>query len=155
MEEILRQPTFPEKEFDELRSASRQTLEKGLTDPQSLAVNTLRRKLNPYPKTDIRYQPTIQEDIDRIDKATRADVVRIFKEQLGGQHGELVLVGDFDVDSTLKRLESIFAGWNSTVPFDRITHSRRCQGRRRHGEHFDARQGRCDLRGRHDAALQG
>jgi zinc protease len=120
LEEILRRPTFPEKEFDEMRNSYRQALEKELTEPESLASNALTRKLNPYPKTDIRYSPTIQEGIERLDKTTRADVVNIYKEQLGGGEGELVLVGDFDVDSTLKRLEAIFAGWTTKVPFERI-----------------------------------
>src|SRR5262249_35122632 len=34
--EILRQPAFPEKEFDILKSQNKQSLEKGLTDPQAL-----------------------------------------------------------------------------------------------------------------------
>src|SRR5262249_13950104 len=50
--EILRQPTFPDKEFDILKNQSKQSLEKGLTDPQALARRAIIRKLAPYPKND-------------------------------------------------------------------------------------------------------
>jgi zinc protease len=121
MEEILRRPAFPEKEFDELRRSDRQSLEQDLLDPGALAENVLARKISPHPNTDIRYQPTLQEQIDRLDKTALADVVRIYKEQVGGQTGELVLIGDFDVDITVKRLEKIFGGWKTEVPYERIT----------------------------------
>ncbi len=122
LEEVLRSPTFPEKDFDEMRRSDRQDLEKKLTDPRALAGNRIGRALNPYPNTDIRCVPTIHEAIERLDKVTLADVVKLYKEQLGGTVGELVLVGDFDADSTAKRLEAIFADWKTTVPFERITH---------------------------------
>jgi len=121
--EVLREPSYPEKDFDELRREHRQELEKSLAEPGSLASNSFSRQINPYPKTDIRYVATIQEQIDRLDKTTRADVVRVYKEQLGGQVGELVLVGDFDMEATLKRLEAIFADWKTEVPYRRISHS--------------------------------
>ena len=121
IEEVLRQPSLPEKDFDELRRSDRQELEKQQSDPQALASNKLSRELNPYPETDIRYRPTIDEAIARIDKVAHADIVKLYKGQLGGSAGELVLVGDFDLDNTLKRLESIFGGWKSAVPYERIT----------------------------------
>ena len=118
--EILREPTFPEKEFEIIKRNARQAKEKGLTDPQALAVTTLRRKLAPYPADDIRYTPTIQESIEQLDKVTLADVVRLYKDQIGAENGEIVLVGDFDAEAVLPRLEKIFAGWKSKAPYDRI-----------------------------------
>jgi zinc protease len=119
--EVLREPTFPEKEFDIIKRNSHQSLEKGLTDPQSLAVTALRRKVSPYEPSDIRYVPTIQESIDRLAKVTRDDVVKVYKDQIGAGSGELVLIGDFDEKEIVPMLEKVFAGWSTKTPYERIT----------------------------------
>ena len=40
-------------------------LEKGRTEPQQLAINALRRKLDPHKPDDVRYTPTIPEEVER------------------------------------------------------------------------------------------
>ncbi len=117
---ILRNPTFPEDELGILKRGTRQSLERGLTDPKSLARNTLQRKLNPFPKDSIHYVPTIAESIERVDKVTRSDVVQIYNEQIGASFGDIALVGDFDEAATMKELEAILSGWKSKTPFQRI-----------------------------------
>jgi zinc protease len=121
--EVLREPSFPGKEFEILKRATKQDLEKALTNPQALAATSMRRQLNPYPKDDIRYQPTIQESLERLEKTTPEQVARLYAEQVGGQTGELVLVGDFDADAVVKQIEAIASGWKAKVPFQRITKS--------------------------------
>jgi zinc protease len=118
--EIVREPTFPEKEFDILKRGEKQALEEALADPQSLASIALRRQLNPYPKDHIRYVPTLAESIERLEKLNRDEVERLYRDQLGGQAGEIALVGDFDADAVKRQLETIFAGWKSPVAYERI-----------------------------------
>jgi zinc protease len=120
LREVLREPTFPEKEFDILKRNHRQELEKELTDPQSLATRAFTRKLNPYPKDHVLYTPTLEEEIARVDKLTRDDVVRLYQDQIGGVTGEVVLVGDFDPEKTTKQLESLVSAWKAKVPYERI-----------------------------------
>ena len=120
MREILREPTFPEKEFELIKRNQKQQLEKALTDPQTLAVRTLTRTLNPYPKDHILYTPTIAEGLERLEKVTVADVARIYEEQIGGTSGEIVLVGDLDSAATLKQLEGSLSDWHAKVPYQRI-----------------------------------
>ncbi len=116
IEEVLRRPTYPENELDEIRRQHVQSITQNMTDPQALASNAFQRQLNPYPKTDIRYRPTFEESLERWNKVTRADVVRVYKEQVGAT-GEVVVIGDFDVDAVAKQLENIFTGWKADVPF--------------------------------------
>ncbi|MCC6420475.1 MAG: insulinase family protein [Gemmataceae bacterium] len=120
LREILRHPSFPEKEFVILRGADRQNLEEGLADPTALARNALRRHLNPYPKDSLHYVPTIPEAIERLDRVKLDEVVRLYREQVGGQHGELVLVGDFDPDAAVKQIEALVDGWKAQVPYQRV-----------------------------------
>jgi zinc protease len=120
LHEIVRNPIFPEDELALLKSASRQGLEKSLHDPQSLATNLLARKLNPFPKESIHFVPTIQESIDRLDKVTRDEVVKIYNEQVGAAVGELVVVGDFDEAATKAAFEAMLKGWKSKTEYTRI-----------------------------------
>jgi zinc protease len=118
--EVLREPTFPEKEFEVLKKEELDALEKGKTDPQLLAVNALMRKLSPYPKEDVRYMPTVDEAIERVKAVTAADVKKLYEEQLGASAGELVVVGDFDPAATLEQVNAFLKGWKSAVAYKRI-----------------------------------
>jgi zinc protease len=118
--EVLREPTFPAAELDILKRETRDALEKGLTEPKDLAVRYMSRQLNPYSKEDIRYVPTIEESIARLDAVTLDQVRKLYTEQLSSQVGELAVVGDFDPATTPKLAEEILKDWKATVPFTRI-----------------------------------
>src|SRR5205085_1721638 len=62
MREVLREPTFPDKEFGVLKDNAKQGLLEAMVDPQQLASQSIRRQLSPYPKRHILYVPTIQEE---------------------------------------------------------------------------------------------
>jgi len=110
LKEVLHEPIFPEAELDILKRNQRQSLEKSMVDPQGLAFRTLMRTLNPYPPDDIRYTPTFKESLERLEKVTRADIEKLYKEQVAAKVGEIAIVGDFDADAVVKKLEEVFAG---------------------------------------------
>jgi zinc protease len=58
--------------------------------------------------------------MERLAKTTRDEVKAIYDQQLSGQYGELVLVGDFDPEGVIPQLEEIVAGWKSDIPYRRI-----------------------------------
>ncbi len=74
----------------------------------------------PLSPTDVRYAPSVPESIDRWKALGRDDVVRVYEQFLGGEHGELALVGDFDVAATQVALSGIFDGWSAKEPYHRI-----------------------------------
>jgi zinc protease len=118
--EVLREPTFPPEELDVLKRQAKDQLDKGLTEPIFLAINFLLRQINPYPDDDVRYVPTIEESIARV-KAVSVDQVRkLYEEQVGGQVGELVVVGDFVPDATSSIAEDILRDWKTSTPYQRI-----------------------------------
>src|SRR5262249_47707207 len=118
--EILREPTFPAGELDILKRSGLTALQKQLTEPQPLAVRLLQRRLSPYSKDDIRYVPTVQESIDRLKKVTRDQIVKIYNDQLGAQAGELVVIGDFDPESTSKQVQELLGDWKAKGSYKRI-----------------------------------
>ena len=67
----------------------------------------------------------MEEDIERLEKLSIDDVKSLHGEFLNGQHGEIAVVGDFDPDATLAKLNEVFAGWKTEQPLR--TNQRACQ----------------------------
>ena len=118
--EILREPAFPEADFDRMKRAALAGSAMARTEPSVLAVNRLDRLLAPYPPRDIRYVPTPEESAKRIEAVTLEQVKAIYKDQVGATAGELAVVGDFDPEPTLAKVRKILEGWKSEVPIKRI-----------------------------------
>ncbi len=117
--EILREPSFPDSELETLRRENLEGLQRAKTDPQALAGTALRRKLAPYDEENIRYVPTIEENIARVEAVKMDDVKKVYA-QIGADHGELAIVGDFDPEPTLAEVAAILKDWRSPVPYERI-----------------------------------
>jgi zinc protease len=117
---VLREPTFPEDEFQVMKREMRETLLEGQAEPQFLASTALRRKLNPYPADDVRYVPTPEESVARVDALTLDQVRKLYEEQVGGSVGELVVVGDFEGIDVTKQVAESLDGWKAKVPYRRV-----------------------------------
>ena len=66
LRQVLREPTLPEEEFEILKRERLVGLDKVQTEPSALAPRTLTHLLSTYPKDDVRYVPTIEEEIERV-----------------------------------------------------------------------------------------
>jgi zinc protease len=136
LKEVLRSPTFPADEFDVLKRETLAFFKETRSEPRMLAMFAIRRTLNPYPKDDVRYTPTIDEEIARIEAVTLEQIKQVYAKQLGGQASTLVVVGDFvDGEDPTKvpfiaDLETLLKNWKSETPYTRI-----------------ARQARTDIKG--------
>ena len=119
--EILRQPAFPEDEFDTLQRETLSETEQQKSEPMVLASNELRRRMTPYPPIDIRYVPTPDEQIERIRAAKLADVQGLYRGLVGASYSEAAFVGNFDPAEVTKLLEKLFNDWSSPKPFQRVT----------------------------------
>src|SRR5262245_47289689 len=117
--EGLRESTFPESEFTLLKNETLEALAARKTDPTSLALNRVQRKLSDYSKDDIRYVPTIEESIEQVKATTLNQVKKVYEQQLGAEVGELVAVGAFDPDVVTTELGQVLTGWKSMVPYRR------------------------------------
>jgi zinc protease len=115
--EGLRESTFPEAEFTLLKNETLEALAARKTDPTSLALNRVQRKLSDYAKDDIRYVPTIEESIERVKATTLDQVKAVYEQQLGVEVGELVAVGAFDPDVVMAELGPVLVGWKAMVPY--------------------------------------
>ncbi len=119
LKEVLREPSFPQEDFDVLKRQNHDRLARSVTEPMQLAFRAIQRGLGPYPADDVRYTPTVQESIERLEKVTLADVRRLYAEQLGAT-GEAAVVGDFDPAEAEKLLGDVLGGWKAATAYRRI-----------------------------------
>ncbi len=96
------------------------SLEASRTEPQVLAQRALVRTLAPYPADDVRYNATIEEQIERMQNVKHEQVQALYRDFLGVATAEISLVGDFDKEPCLALLKETFAGWKPKQPFERI-----------------------------------
>jgi len=120
LREILREPTLPEDQFDLMVRGRVAGITAGRTEPAVLAGNRLSRILNNYPPSDIRYVPTIDEQLERWQKVKYDDVRQLFTEYLGAEHAVAVVVGDCDEAAVVEKLNGIFKDWKASKPYARI-----------------------------------
>ena len=118
--EILKEPTFPSEEFEVYKKEELSQLEQQLSDPQALGFLSMFRRIMPYTSDDVRYVPTIAENIERIKAVTLDQVKDGYKKFLGASHGEFAAVGDFDEAAVKKTVEELFGNWKSPGKFERI-----------------------------------
>lgn len=120
LRQVLREPLLPADELEIIRTRRLGILQQQMSDPQQLARIALSRRLSPYPATDVRYIPSTEEEIARWKAVQLADVTRLYQNYLGGQHGELIVVGDFSPDEVTPMLESLVANWTTKESYARI-----------------------------------
>ena len=120
VKQALQEPLLNESEFNVQKNETLTTLDSGLSDPQRLAITAMRRRTDDYDADDVRYVPTIKENIERYKALTVDDVVTLHRDFIGGENGEVAIVGDFDADTALSKLNEVFAGWKATKPYARI-----------------------------------
>ncbi len=117
--EMLREPAFPENDFELIRKQRIAAIEANRNEPAALAVQALARALSPYPRGDIRYVQTFEEQIEDLKKVTMADVRKFYSDFYGASHGELVVVGQFDQPALQKAAAELLGSWTNPAPYNR------------------------------------
>lgn len=118
--EILREPSFPQAEFDQLKTSSLADLESERSEPTPLAVRAMDIAFNKYPKGDVRYDGTLEEDIAGVKAVTIEDVKNFHRDFYGASNGELSIVGDFDEKEITPLVTQLFGNWKSKNPYQRM-----------------------------------
>ena len=121
--EILREPAFPESDFDQIRRQRIAQIDRGRTEPGTLVTQALQSNLSPYPRSDVRHVRTIDEEIEDLNKVTLDDVRRFHQKFYGASSGELVVVGKFDGAAVERAATDLLGSWKSTTPYERIVNN--------------------------------
>jgi zinc protease len=121
--EVLREPAYPDADFDQLKTQRIKALENAPTEPQQLAQEVLQRHLSPYAKGDAQYVGTREDQLVAMRKVTLADVRKFHDQFYGASHGVVAILGPFDQNAVLKTLEETLGSWAVSGPYRRLTAS--------------------------------
>jgi zinc protease len=119
--EILREPGFPQDEFDQSLARTISGLSRMQSEPDAVASIELSRALSQYPQGDPRYSPTMEERIQMTKSTTLEQIKEIYANQVSAMTGEISVVGDFDPASTMDALVNILKEWTTAGEFREIT----------------------------------
>jgi len=118
--EVLREPAFPESELETLRSSDLAGLEASKSEPQAVVSRAYGRHYNPYPKGDVRYIPTVDEEREDLMKVSVKDLRDFYQGFYGASNAEVSIVGDFDADAIRDQIAKKLDGWKSPKPYAEV-----------------------------------
>lgn len=119
--EMLREPSYPEAEFDRIKGQRVRALENVPSQPEQLSAEQLQRHLSPFVKGDAQYQQTREEQLEEMRKVTLADVQQFHDRFYGASHGEFVIVGEADQAAVRKLAAELLGSWTTAGPYTRLT----------------------------------
>jgi zinc protease len=117
---VLRHPTFPDKELEELKTESLASIDGQRHEPQGIAINAMTRHGNPYPKGDVRYPENFDEQTEAVKAVKASEIKALHTAFYGTDHAQLGLVGDFDQASVEAQLARLFGDWKAKLPYARV-----------------------------------
>ena len=120
MAEVMRSPSFPASELEPLKREVLASVDERRNDPGDVASRALGRYENPYPKGDVRYEPTVDEEMKDLAAVSVDDIKRFYSGVIGAGKSELAIVGDFDPQQIKPLLTELFGDWKSPAPYVRV-----------------------------------
>jgi zinc protease len=121
--EILREPAFPESDFEQIRKQRIAQIDRSRTEPGTLVGEALQSNLSPYPRGDVRHVRTIDEEIEDFTKVTLNDVKNFHQKFYGASNGELIAVGRLETAALEREAAELLGAWKSASPYQRIVTS--------------------------------
>jgi zinc protease len=121
--EILREPAFPQSDFEQIRKQRIAQIDRGRTEPGVLVSQSLQANLSSYPRNDVRHVRTIDEEIEDLNKLTLDDIKKFHERFYSASHGELVVVGRFEAELVEREAAALLGSWKSATPFRRIVNN--------------------------------
>lgn len=117
---VLKEPSFPAAEFDQLKNQLVTSIQAQLAEPNARASEAMAQRFNAYPKGDWRHTPTLEESLADIKAAKLEDAKRFHDEFYGAGHAEIAIVGDFDEAKVAALLKELFGDWKAREPYAHV-----------------------------------
>jgi zinc protease len=125
--EILKEPVYPQDEFDRVKTERVKALEVAPTEPNQLAAELLNRHMSPFAKRDAQYAPTREEQLPELKKVNREDARKFHDEFYGANNGVFAVVGPVAPADVQKAATTLLGAWNTAkaykpliTPFKRV-----------------------------------
>ena len=111
VDELAREASFPEAEFERERRQKLEEVKLDRTQPGFLASELLRKVLfgvHPYAQ--------VAPSEEQVAAYKRDDLLVLYRDFYTPENGLLLLVGDFQPDAMLKSVEKVFGAWRGKKP---------------------------------------
>jgi zinc protease len=115
--EMLKDPLYPDAEFERARDQRVRGLQQPQTEPTQLATEILTRQLTPWSKGDLMYQGTREEQVAELQKVTLDDVRKFHDQFYGANYGVMALIGPVDRAAVEKAAGELLGSWNTTMAY--------------------------------------
>ena len=118
--ELLRHPALPADAFEEYRRQALTRIEAARKEPGAVAGNALARLGNPYPRGDVRYARSFDEQLQDLNALTLPQLRAFHDRFYGARFAQFGAAGDIDVQSLQQALQAGFGDWKAGEPFTRV-----------------------------------
>jgi len=106
MAEVVLQPSFPEHEVELAKQNTKESLRQQRAQPSFLASEMVARVMfGEHPYAVVAPTP------ESIDRSSREEFVKLHRTKFVPNNAVFIVVGDVNHDDIVKRLESLFSGW--------------------------------------------
>ena len=118
--DIVRNPGYPESEFEQARMQSVTGIEAARKEPGTVAGIAMAQHFDPWPVGHPLHAETLDESLANL-RALKLEDVRKFHDAFyGTSNGQISIVGDFDPAVVKPLLQKLFADWKPGVAFQPI-----------------------------------
>lgn len=118
--EVLKQPSYTEKEFELYKSEEKVAIEQQIQDPQAIAFLAFSRHQSPFPKGHPNYIATYEEALADLEALTLEQVKAFHQKFYGANQMQITIAGDFDQKLITNTLEQMTSNWQSQTPYHRV-----------------------------------
>jgi zinc protease len=115
--EMLREPAYPQEDFDRIKTQRAKALELAPTEPNQLASERMNRHLSPFANTDAQYTPTREEQLLGTQQVTLPEAKKFHTDFYGANHGIFAVVGPVDVAAIQKQAAALLGDWNTSKTY--------------------------------------
>lgn len=119
--QVVKDASVPEDQLREYITKAVTGLRSAMTEPGAIASRTLSRYENPWPADDLRYVPTFEEAIARLQAIKREDLMAFHGEFYGGGNISVAVAGDFDPDAVIKVVSDSLSDWKRAPAYQRVS----------------------------------
>jgi zinc protease len=115
--DIMRNPAFPDSEFEQLRQQSITGLESVRKEPNMVAAMAMEQYFDPWPKDHPFAHKSIDQSLADLRAVRREDAIAFHRDFYGSAEGEISIVGDFDPVAVKAQLQTLFGDWRSAKAY--------------------------------------
>jgi zinc protease len=115
--EMLREPGYPEADFQRVWQQRIKQLETAPTEPVQLSAEVLSRHLTPYAPGDAYYPNKREDQLALLKLVTLDDLKKFHDQYYGANYAEFAAVGPVDPATVRKDLAEIIGNWNTAMAY--------------------------------------